>query len=109
MDLNKYQELTQTTAIYPGQGSKAGLEYSILGFVGEAGELANAYKKILRDNHGQINDDRLVGLCLELGDALWYMARIAKELGFSFNDIATMNIEKLARRATMNQLHANNR
>jgi NTP pyrophosphatase (non-canonical NTP hydrolase) len=36
---------------------------------------------------------------LELGDILWYICALAKELGYDINKIAQMNIEKLKDRA----------
>lgn len=42
MNLNEYQSQASVTAVYPSQ---IGTEYTILGLCGEAGELANQWKK----------------------------------------------------------------
>jgi NTP pyrophosphatase (non-canonical NTP hydrolase) len=41
----------------------------------------------------------------EMGDCLWYHARLADELGIKFNMVADMNIEKLLDRKERNKIH----
>lgn len=92
MDLNEYQERARGTAIYPGV---RGVEYCVLGLVGEAGELANKYKKIIRDKGGVaslMDDDEMAK---ELGDVLWYVACLAGDLGYKLDEIAAVNLTKL--------------
>lgn len=62
-----------------------------LGLAGETGEVIEPIKKHL--GHGHPLDPE--ALLVELGDALWYIAAIATELGFSLSDIATRNLLKL--------------
>lgn len=95
MDLNRYQEQTQKTAIYPGQGTFEGLNYSIVAMVGEAGEVANEFKKFLRDDNGIMTLERREALLSEVGDTLWYLTRIAQELESTLALVAGDNIEKL--------------
>lgn len=99
--LNAYQQKARSTASYPGQGNN--IQYPALGLAGEAGEVADKIKKLWR-NKGQatpveysIDDRRAVAK--ELGDALWYIAACASELGYTLEQIATLNNEKLADRA----------
>lgn len=103
MTLDQYQKTTQEHAIYPGQGEingmNGGLNYCIIALCGEAGEIANRYKKLLRDDHGQMNNEARQELILEAGDCLWYLARIAKELDCPLSEIARANIDKLRKRA----------
>lgn len=94
MDLNEYQHRAKLTAIYPIDQA---IVYPILGLVGEAGELANKYKKVLRDNR-PIDGDFVNDLTAELGDVLWYVANIADDLGISLGEIAVRNVEKLSDR-----------
>ena len=96
-----YQRESATTAVYPGagdQGSVEGLSYTTLGLAGEAGEIANKVKKILRDSGGEITVDHRLDLAGELGDVLWYMAAMARQLGVSLADVAMSNRNKLADR-----------
>jgi NTP pyrophosphatase (non-canonical NTP hydrolase) len=61
----------QSTAIYP---STAAILYPALGLAGEAGEVANKVKKIIRDNAFDRG-----GIAAELGDCLWYIAALARD------------------------------
>lgn len=94
-----YQDWTDTTALYPGagEGADASLVYVALGLTGEAGEVANKVKKILRDGD---EDEHLREQVLhELGDVLWYVTRAAVELGVDLSFVAWLNQQKLNRRA----------
>lgn len=71
------------------------LSYATLGLVGEAGEIANKAKKVIRDNGGVVSDEVRVKLADELGDVLWYVAMLAIELDVKLSDIAERNIAKL--------------
>ena len=64
--------------------------YPALGLAGEAGEVANKVKKMLRDN-----DFDREAIVAEIGDVLWYIAALSRDLNVSLNDIALSNIEKL--------------
>ena len=63
------------------------------GFAGETGEALEHFKKWIRD--GKL-DKRAAGL--ELGDALAYLTWLAKTLGFTLEDLAEMNYDKLVAR-----------
>lgn len=65
-----------------------------LGLNGEAGQVADYWKKVKYHNH-KMNNDTIIK---QLGDVLWYLAISARALGISFNDIAIRNIEKLKTR-----------
>jgi len=95
MDMDTYQDLARSTAIYPKSGELQGLLYTCLGLSGEAGEVADKAKKILRDHGGVIPDDKKEEITDELGDVMWYIANTAHELGFSLNDIVARNLIKL--------------
>lgn len=90
MLLNDYQRAARETAFYP-----AGLDYPILGLAGEAGEICNKYKKIIRDHEGILGPDQEADLAKELGDVLWYVAQVATELDVSLDDVASFNLAKL--------------
>ena len=88
MDFNEYQEKATRTVSYP---KSQAVFYPVLGLVGEAGEVANKVKKIMRGDE----DVDLLGVPDELGDVLWYLAAIATDLDVTLDDIAQENIEKL--------------
>jgi NTP pyrophosphatase (non-canonical NTP hydrolase) len=100
MDLNAYQHGARQTARYPDVGANP--IYPTLGLCGEAGEVADKVKKVLRDQNGCFSDAVKQSLLLELGDVLWYVAQLASELGFELDQIAEANLEKLASRAARN-------
>lgn len=104
MTLNEYQEGARKTAIYP-QETK--IIYPTLGLTGEAGEVADKVKKVIRDNNQQFTDERKQAIALELGDVMWYIASLAHDLGYSLEEIAQMNLDKLASRMNRNQIHGN--
>ncbi len=95
MDINDYQQFTRTTDKYP-EGTK--LLTLALGLAGEAGEVGNELKKVYRDEGGSLTRPRVVRMMDELGDCVWYVARLASELGFSMSDVLAHNVEKLQRR-----------
>ena len=94
MDLNAYQQGARSTARYPDVGANP--IYPTLGLCGEAGEVADKVKKVLRDRGGSFTPEVREALKLELGDVLWYVAQLASELGFELNDVAEANLNKLA-------------
>lgn len=101
MSMNQYQEFTQDTAMYPGanEGTMDAILYTTLGLSGEAGEIPNKVKKILRDDGGVLNEEKRLAILAEIGDVLWYAARLADELGARLGDIAEANVDKLSDRA----------
>ena len=93
-----YQLATEATAVYPNDTEIMALSYVTLGLTGEAGEIANKVKKILRDAGGEVTKEHRDNIAAEVGDVLWYLTRLADELGYSLEEIATSNMEKLASR-----------
>lgn len=108
MTLDDYQQEAQQTASYSAEIEKLGiptvvgkiisLNYSALGLAGEAGEVANKVKKIIRDDGSKITALKRKELKNELGDVLWYCAAVATELGLSLDDVAQLNLDKLRKR-----------
>ena len=95
MELSDYQRKSRRTAEYPRE---AWLAYPALGLAGEAGEVAEHAKKAIRDDGGQISEQRRASMSKELGDVLWYVSQLASELGLDLNEIAEQNLEKLLSR-----------
>lgn len=102
MDFKDYQKLSRKTAIYPQKGEN--FIYPTLGLAGEAGEVAEKIKKVLRDNRGVIDEPRKEEIAKELGDVLWYLAQIATELGLSLEEVAQDNLKKLSSRQKRKRL-----
>jgi len=110
MKLKDYQEFTETTNI-TWEAIKGFLEsgdaehqkmlmlmYLSLGLAGEAAEIANKVKKILRDSAGEINTTNSKALSKELGDVAWYMSEIANLIGVDLDEILEENFQKLTSR-----------
>jgi len=100
MNLNEYQDLRAVYTVYKKQHFADGLVYSVLALCGESGELANKLKKHLRKG---TEPDREM-LADELGDCLWYVAAVAAELGISLEEVAQMNLRKLAARKAADKI-----
>jgi NTP pyrophosphatase (non-canonical NTP hydrolase) len=93
----EYQAGALNLAIYPGHDSRGSHlpPYPVLGLVGEAGEVAEKAKKLMRDKAGILDLDTAEAIAHELGDVLWYAAAVAGHIGFSLSEIASMNLAKL--------------
>jgi len=91
MTLNEYQRQAIKEAFY----EKIDIAYSALGITGEAGEIADHVKKMLRDDDGVLTPERKEILVKELGDVLWYVANMAKGLGVTLEDVAITNLDKI--------------
>lgn len=102
MNFKEYQKKSRETAIYPNLGEN--FIYPTLGLVGEAGEVAEKIKKVLRDKNGILDEETKEEIKKELGDVLWYIAQVATELNLSLDDIAKSNLEKLKSRKERNKL-----
>ncbi|MEI7620474.1 MAG: nucleoside triphosphate pyrophosphohydrolase family protein [Candidatus Falkowbacteria bacterium] len=105
MTFSDYQNESKKTAIYPNIGSN--FIYPTLGLSGEAGEIANKVKKILRDKNNEVSEEDRQEISKELGDVLWYLSQIATELNISLDEIAQNNITKLLSRQARNVLGGN--
>ena len=101
MNFSQYQSQAHETAVYPQEQA---LAYLALGLAGEAGELANKVKKILRGDFSLGNGGRKHELVMELSDVLWYCAELSRHLGYSFNAVAELNLAKLRKRAEENKI-----
>jgi NTP pyrophosphatase (non-canonical NTP hydrolase) len=80
------------------------LAYMSLGLAGEAGEVANKVKKLIRDSNGRLTDEAKAELIKEVGDVLWYCAGMATVLDVNLADVAQANINKLKLRAAMGKI-----
>lgn len=105
MNFEEYQEKSRVTALYPEVGNN--FVYPTLGLSGEAGEVAEKVKKVIRDKGGVVDDETRTSIQKELGDVLWYVSQIASELELSLDEIAEGNIKKLYDRMDRGVLKGN--
>jgi NTP pyrophosphatase (non-canonical NTP hydrolase) len=105
LTLTTYERHAADTAIYPGAGTGELLprSYVALKLAEEAGEVAGKLGKSIRD--GWDNDSLVDALTAELGDVLWYVAAMAREIGVPLHVIAEYNLAKLASRAARGTIH----
>jgi NTP pyrophosphatase (non-canonical NTP hydrolase) len=94
-DFNSYQRSASGTAIYP---EKHRITYPALGMAGEAGEVANKVKKLIRDGPENRPETWREDIASEIGDVLWYCAALASDLNLSLGMIAAQNLIKLDKR-----------
>ena len=101
-DLDMYQKVALTTAIYPREQA---IIYPTLGLTGEAGEVANKVKKIIRDGSNKNDNSMVSEIKSEIGDCLWYIAVLANDFNIKLSDIASANLEKLEKRKQKGTIH----
>lgn len=101
-----FQAITKLTDLYPMAPAPPLLLYAA-GLSGEAGEVSNKVKKVYRDHNGVVDDNMRLALMEELGDSLWYCARLAAELGYTLTEVMQANNHKLQQRAVRQTLRGN--
>ena len=109
LNFEEYQKESKKTAQYPvlkmtdtktpyayfPEENKMGFLYPALGLAGEAGEVLENIKRIIRDDEGKVSPERRDKIKKELGDVLWYLSQLSSEFGLNLNDIAQDNLTKL--------------
>lgn len=108
MELNEYQKQAMTTCM----SSCNNFSYMFLNLVGEVGELASKVAKAIRKeravvSHNDlgwygISEEEAADLRKEAGDVLWQLSGLCSTLGWSLEDIARENLDKLASRKERN-------
>ena len=96
MECDEYQRAALRTARDPDAHGE--FMHLVLGLVGEAGEIAEKVKKLVRDKNSDLAQVDREDMAAELGDVLWYTAVLASFLGLSLDDVAQRNVDKLADR-----------
>lgn len=95
MDLNEYQNKAMETRL-----ASADDAYALLGLAGEVGELYSLVAKGIRDNYTPSDEN----IKKEIGDILWFLAAIAKDIGFTLEEVAQANLDKLQKRKYNNTI-----
>lgn len=96
MNMNDYQQAALRTAAPRDKHNE--LFHLLLGLLGETGEIAEKAKKIVRDKGSDFSQWDTEDIQKELGDTLWYVAVIASYFDLALEDVALLNITKLADR-----------
>jgi NTP pyrophosphatase (non-canonical NTP hydrolase) len=96
MNLNEYQTLALRTA--RSKESNDEIFHLLLGLCGEAGEIAEKTKKIVRDRNSDFSQLDTDDLTKELGDVLWHVAVLADYFEIDLETVGATNIKKLASR-----------
>ena len=91
LSIDFYQQKAEGTAIYPDKGKNP--FYPALGLAGEAGEVANKIKKMMRD--GLTKEELQDTIKGELSDCMWYIAALCQEFDLELSDILAYNLNKL--------------
>jgi NTP pyrophosphatase (non-canonical NTP hydrolase) len=119
MELKTYQEKAMTTCM----PSSENFAYMFLNLVGEVGEFASKVAKHIRKEHYSIMDNRIFDgknidglnepevameeLKKEAGDVLWQLSGLCSVMGWSLEEIAQMNLDKLAARKAAGMIDGN--
>lgn len=100
MNLNDYtkQALTTLSDDYDYGDITPQMMGMVLGLSDESGEVLGKFKKLLRDKKGVLTEDDKREIAKELGDILWYISSVTHLLGYSMDEVAEMNLDKLAGR-----------
>lgn len=110
MTLNEYQDKAMTTCM----PSSENFSYMFLNLVGEVGEFASKVAKAIRKVQMTIEDNEHYfiydalnpdykdvlkeELMKEAGDILWQLSGLCEVMGWNLEDVAQMNLDKLASR-----------
>ena len=110
MKLNDYQKRAMSTCL----PSCKNISYMLLNLVGEVGEFASKVAKSIRKGENCIEYNDLGAtvtnneeLQKEAGDILWQLSGLCTVMGWSLEDIAQMNLDKLAARKAAGTIDGN--
>ena len=119
MELNQYQESAMTTCM----PSSENFSYMFLNLVGEVGEFASKVAKAIRKETGMMDGSNFYyykfqdgeksssemyeELKKEAGDILWQLAGVCSVMGWKLEDVAQMNLDKLAARKAVGTIDGN--
>lgn len=111
LTLNEYQKRAMTTCMK----SSENFSYMFLNLVGEVGEFASKVAKHIRKGNAYIsgssdlyfNDfpelsENEKELMKEAGDVLWQLSGLCTVMGWSLEEVAQQNLDKLASRKERN-------
>lgn len=120
MELKTYQEKAMTTCME----SSNNFSYMFLNLVGEVGEFASKVAKAIRKETGMMDGPNFyfykhqeegmpsskelsTELMKEAGDILWQLSGLCTVMGWSLEEVAQMNLDKLAARKVAGTIDGN--
>jgi len=101
MEAKEYENFMSTSKVY----EDLPIIYPALGLNGEAGEVADKVKKVLRDNNGIFEKKIKQDILKELADTLWYIWATADDMGYTLSDVFEAGIKKVKERQKTNTVH----
>jgi NTP pyrophosphatase (non-canonical NTP hydrolase) len=107
MKIEEYSQkaLSTLTSTHDFGEISSELMAQVLGLIGESGEVAEKFKKIIRDKSGILTDEDRQEIVKELGDILWYVNSVATLMGSNLEEVASKNLEKVLSRKERGQTH----
>lgn len=122
LTLNEYQDKAMTTCM----PSSENFSYMFLNLVGEVGEFASKIAKGIRKNKCQIGNiagepnilipsthidsmtpEERLEVRKEAGDILWQLSGVCKVMGWTLEEVAQENLDKLAARKEAGTIDGN--
>ena len=103
MELNQFADACHSTNDYSAEAIERGA--LVAGLTGEAGEAAEQYKKMLRDDNCHWTPERREKAAYEAWDCLWYVNEFILSLGYTLEEVAQMGLSKLAKRKAEGKIH----
>ncbi|PGF00905.1 nucleoside triphosphate pyrophosphohydrolase family protein [Bacillus toyonensis] len=98
-ELNDYQERAlRTWNTDSNADDNFRITNAALGLAGESSEIADIIKKAIYHGHGFEGKLSKHEIAKELGDIMYYVSIMAEEVDYSLQEIAEININKLAKR-----------
>lgn len=101
LTLEEFEEDVYTTVANKLNGTPRWFLHVTYKLNGEAGEVSEKLGKFMRDEDWDpfngakgLTDAQKKSIALELGDILWYVVVVAREVGYSFAAIMWLNIQK---------------
>lgn len=104
MELNEYHKIAVSQRVYPKENN---IIVPAFGVGEESGEVLGKIRKWLRGDDGgkQMSPERIEAIKTELGDVLWNIVNLSEDLGFTLEDVAKCNIEKINSRHERGVVH----
>lgn len=118
MTLNEYQQKAMRTCM----ASCDNLSYMLINLIGEVGEFASKVAKAIRKGKARIDENQyhydvrtshediaedMAALKAEAGDCLWQLSGLCNAMGWTLEEVARENLEKLASRSKRGVIEGN--